>query len=154
VAQLWSLGNSGYHMKVRIYSWILATSYMLLGIVLYLVIPKFIAIFSGFDLESPFLTRSIFAIGPFGCLFFSAIIGIIVILKDFKFPSPYLNHFFALFLVLWVGCTLISIIRPIYEASGPIAVSPNKSPEPTAVTSCVPLSRASFLGRRWFSFGC
>ena len=66
-----------------------------------------------------------FAIGSLGCLCFPAMIGIVVVFKDIRSHSRYLNHIFTVLLVLWVCYTLVALLYPIIRENGPISMSPN-----------------------------
>jgi len=99
-------------MKKRIYPWILASAYVLFGMGLNHIIPKFQEMYSGFDIKLSFLTRVMISAGPFGRLGFPALMGVVVILTDNKFHSRYLNHIFAVILLLGVWCALGALILP------------------------------------------
>jgi len=121
------INTAGTFMKIRAYSMILAIAYLLFGVVLFYIIPKFQEMYSGYTIEPLFLARAMFAVGSLGCLCFSAMVSIVVILNDIKFHSRYPNLIFTTLLVLWVSYTPIALFYPIYEASKPISISPDKS---------------------------
>lgn len=105
-------------MKVRIVSWFLAGAYLGCGVLLFLFVQRCQGIFSGFNIQRPFLTRTILAAGPFGCLSFSVAVGVAVVLKDFRFRSSYLNPIFALVLVVWIVGVFWALFCSLSEAGG------------------------------------
>jgi hypothetical protein len=90
-------------MRIKIYSWIMASAYLLCGVVSLYLVPKFQDVLAGFNLPLPFLMKATCAVGTWGWLCLSAEVGIFVILKDLKFRSRYLNPFFTFLLVLWTA---------------------------------------------------
>ena len=114
-------------MKIKVYSRILAGIYALFGAALFLVIPKFEVFFSGLAKPLPFLTRAVFAVGPFGWLCLSVAVGTFVVLKDLRFRSRLLSPVFTFVLVLWMGCMAVALVFPLtflFSNSGPLAKMP------------------------------
>ena len=118
-------------MKIKVYSWILASAYLLCGVVLFLVTLKFQPwlqqAFSEVGMTLPFLTRATFVVGPYGWLLLAIASGTFVILKDLRFHSRLLSPLFTFILVLWVGCMAIALIYPLtflFRSSGLVAVVP------------------------------
>ena len=103
-------------MKVRTYSWVLAGAYLVCGVILFLVIPKFQEIYSGFNIEGSFLMRATLATGPVGCLCSSAAVAMFVVLKDVRFRSRLLNPIFTVVFGLWIICTPFALIYPLITA--------------------------------------
>jgi hypothetical protein len=56
------------------------------------------------------------ATGPVGCLCASAAVGSLVIFKDFRFRSRFLNPFFSVIFALWVICVPLALIYPLLTA--------------------------------------
>jgi hypothetical protein len=116
-------------MKIKVYSWTLASAYLLCGVVLFLVTLKFQPwlqqIYSGFGMTLPFLTKAAFVVGPYGWLLLAIASSTFVILKDLRFHSRLLSPLFTFILVLWVGCMAIALIYPLtflFRSSGQVAV--------------------------------
>ena len=91
-------------MKRRISSWILASVYLVWGVLLFLAVPKFQEIVSGFNISATLVMRVIFAVGPYGCLLLAIAIGIALILNDLRFHRRFVSLFFTVTLLLWVYC--------------------------------------------------
>jgi hypothetical protein len=100
-------------VKVKIYSWILASAYLLCGAALSFALFKIQAILSGFNIELPFMTRMALAVGPVGWLCVSVAAGLFVILKDLRFHSRLLNPLFTLVLVAWMICMAIALVSSL-----------------------------------------
>jgi hypothetical protein len=75
----------------------------LLSGVAFLFLSKFEDVLAGFNIPLPFLIKATFAIGAYGWLCLSVEVGILVILKDLKFRSRYLNPLFTFVLLLLVA---------------------------------------------------
>jgi len=99
-------------MKIKAFSWIVAGAYLLCGVMLFIVIPQFESIFSGFAAPLPLLTRTVFAIGPFGWLSLAVTFGALTILKDWRFRSRLLDLLFVMLFMLLVGCIPVALILP------------------------------------------
>jgi glucan phosphoethanolaminetransferase (alkaline phosphatase superfamily) len=69
----------------------------------FLVMPRFLSLFSeiGFG-HFPVFSTAVFAVGPMGWLLVMLVIGTLVILKDFRFPSRSLNAIFTAILALLI----------------------------------------------------
>ena len=90
-------------MRIKIYSWIMASTYLFCGVVSFLFIRWSKVVLADFNISLPFLMRATFAIGAYGWLCLSVEVGILVILKDLKFRSRYLNPLFTFVLLLLVA---------------------------------------------------
>lgn len=91
-------------MKVRIYSWILAGAYLLWGVLLFLAVPRFQEIVSGFNISATLVMRAMFAVGPYGCLLLAVAIGVALTLNNLRFHRRFVSLFFTITLLLWVYC--------------------------------------------------
>jgi hypothetical protein len=91
-------------MKKSIYSWILAGAYLVWGVLLFLAVPRFQEIVSGFNISATLVIRAIFAVGPYGCLILAAAIGSAIIFNDLRFHRRFVSLFFTITLLLWVYC--------------------------------------------------
>jgi hypothetical protein len=100
-------------MKVRISSWLLAGAYLASGWLLFLFVRHFHVIYLGFDIKGPLLTQAIFAASPLGCLLLFAATGVVIILKDLRFRSRYLNLLFTFILILGITCVVCSLFFPL-----------------------------------------
>jgi hypothetical protein len=114
-------------IRIKIYSWKLAGAYLICGLIFFfadLKIQPFIQnVFSGFNISFPFLTKAAFTVGPYGWIFLMAAVGAIVVLKDLKFQTRFLNPLFTVLLVLWVGCMVFTLSYPftlLFRGSGSI----------------------------------
>jgi type IV pilus assembly protein PilC len=99
-------------MKIKAFSWIVAGAYLLCGVMLFIVIPQFESIFSGFAAPLPLLTRTVFAIGPFGWLSLAVTLGALVILKEWRFRSRLLDLIFVMLFMLLAGCITVALFLP------------------------------------------
>ena len=90
-------------MKMRIYSWILASAYLVWGVLLFIEVAKFREVLSGFT-SLPFLKWATIAIGPYGWLFMAVAVSTTLILNDLKFHLRFVNIIFTIILPLWVCC--------------------------------------------------
>jgi hypothetical protein len=97
-------------MKTKISSWIIAGAYLLFGVWLYLAIPRFQGLFSGFNIRLSFLTRVALVVGPNGWLLLAVAAGTAVVLKDRRFYSRLWNPLFTLLFLLWVGGMAVALI--------------------------------------------
>jgi hypothetical protein len=88
-------------MKVRIFSWILAGAYLVCGVILFLFTSKIQDIYSGYNIQVPFLTRAMFSVGPYGCFFLAVAVGAALVLNDLRFQKRFVSLFFAITLLLW-----------------------------------------------------
>jgi type II secretory pathway component PulF len=100
-------------MKIKIYSWLLAGAYLLWGCGLFHVIPKFLGIFTGFNIQLPFSLRILLFVEPYGWLLLAVGLAGAVIVSDRRFRSRALNPLFSLLLVLWMGWTAFTLLRPL-----------------------------------------
>ena len=100
-------------MKIKIYSWILAGAYLLCGAAFFCMVLKAREIFSGFNIELPFMTRMALAIGPVGWLCALVVVGALVILKDMRFHSRLLNPFFTVSLGLSASLMVFALLAPL-----------------------------------------
>ena len=100
-------------MKISPFSWILAGAYLFCGLGICFVVLKLQALFSGFGIELPAITRVALGVGPVGWLCASLVAGLLVVLKDLKFRSRLLNQLFTLVLVSWVGCIAFAVLSPL-----------------------------------------
>jgi hypothetical protein len=91
-------------MKKRIYSWILASAYLVWGVLLFLAVPKFQETVSGFNISATLVMRTIFAFGPYGCLLLAVAIGVAIIFIDLRFHRRFVSLVFTVTLLLWVYC--------------------------------------------------
>ena len=101
-------------MKTTPYSWILAGAYLFCGLGIGYVVLKLQAIFSGFGIELPTMTRVALGVGPVGSLCVSLALGLLVILKDLRFRSRLLNPLFTLVLLSWVSCIALAVL-PLFQ---------------------------------------
>lgn len=132
IAEFESLDGNGTLMKIKVYSWILAGAYLICGAALFVVVPKCGAIFSGFDLPLPLLTRAALAVGAFGWLGIALIACALVVLKDLRFRSGLWSFLLTAFLVIWVGCVAVALLLPYTGATCGLqahGLSPGKSPQ-------------------------
>lgn len=85
----------------------------------FFVIPQFQSVlsertvYSEGGVQLPVLTRAVFAVGPWGSLFLPVAIGLLAILKDFRFHSRLLNPVFTLILALLACCVIIALFSPL-----------------------------------------
>jgi type II secretory pathway component PulF len=100
-------------MKIKLDTWILAGGYFVCGVMFFFVIPQFQTVFSGMSVQLPVLTRAVCALGPWGSLFLPVAIGLLAILKDFRFHSRLLNPVFTLILALLACCVIIALFSPL-----------------------------------------
>jgi hypothetical protein len=100
--------------RIKISSCILASLYLLFGAVLFHVLPQFEGIFAGFNVPLNFWMRAMFAIGACGWLCLAAEVAIFIVLKDLRFGSRFLNLFFTLVFLFWVGCTAYALFSPLF----------------------------------------
>jgi hypothetical protein len=89
-------------MKKRTYSWILASAYLVWGVLLFLAVPRLQAIVSGFNISATLLMRAIFAVGPYGYLFLAVAFGFAIVFNELRFHRRFVSLFFTITLLLWV----------------------------------------------------
>jgi hypothetical protein len=90
-------------MKMRIYSWILPSAYLVWGVFLFFDVARFQEELSGFT-SLPFLKGATLAVGPYGWLFTAVVVSTILILNDLRFHLRFVNIIFTIILPLWVYC--------------------------------------------------
>jgi hypothetical protein len=102
-------------MKVRIYSWFLASLYLLCGATFFVVVAKFQAFFSELEVPLPLLTRAVFFVSPLGWLALAVVVALAVVLKDLRFRSRFLNPLFTIILLVAVGGIAVALFVAILE---------------------------------------
>src|SRR5580704_2264378 len=90
----------GRSMRIKLCSWILAAAYFIFGLVIFLMVSRFAAMFANLGVTLPGITGAIYAVGATGWLVASFFGAIIVVLKDLKFQSTLLNPIFTLALIV------------------------------------------------------
>jgi hypothetical protein len=113
-------------MKVRTYSWILAASYLLCGVMFFVVVAKFQAILSELEVPLPLLTRAVFLVGPLGWLTSAVVVAVGVVLKDLRFRSRFLNPLFTVILFLAVGSIVVAPIVAVLDFEQGLPVTPQQ----------------------------
>jgi hypothetical protein len=101
-------------MKIKNFSWILASAYLLCGILCFLILTKFELLLSQIAVPLPALTRIVLAVGPSGSLCLMVTIGLMALLKDLKFQSPALGPIFTIVLAMLAGCILVGLLMPCF----------------------------------------
>ncbi len=97
-------------MKIKLYTWILAGAYFLCGVMVFLIMPRFLSLFSEAGMHQvPVFSTAVFAIGPLGWLLVTLVIGAFVILKDFRFRSRFLNPVFTVILALLMSGIIFAV---------------------------------------------
>jgi hypothetical protein len=105
-------------MKIRLFSWILAGSYLFCGLGICFVVLEQAKIISGFNFNLPVTTKVTLKIGPVGWLCAGLTVGILVALKDLRFRSRFLNPIFTLLLVAWVGYIAFGVLSLLSLLAG------------------------------------
>ena len=102
-------------MKIKPYTRILAGAYFLCGLTVFLVMPRFLSLLSEMGIgHFPVFSTAVFAVGPVGWLLVMLVIGTLVILKDFRFPSRSLNAVFTAILALLVTGIILTVMADWY----------------------------------------
>jgi hypothetical protein len=91
------------------FSWILAATYVICGLIFFRLVTRFSAIYSNLGVPLPALTKFVFFVGPLGWLALAFLGSILVVLKDLRFKSPILNPLFGWMLVLVIGTVVVAI---------------------------------------------
>ena len=105
-------------MKIRLFSWILAGSYLFCGLGICFVVLELTKIISGFNFNLPVTTRVTLKIGPVGWLCWGVTVGFLVALKDLRFRSRILNPLFTLLLMAWVGYIAFGVLSLLSLLAG------------------------------------
>jgi hypothetical protein len=97
-------------MKIKLYSWFLAGAYLLCGVMVFFVLPYFLAMLpQGGIQDFRVFYRAVFSVGPLGWLLVALTIAAIVVLKDFWFHSRFLNPVFTAILVVLASGIIFAI---------------------------------------------
>jgi len=103
-------------MKIKLYTRMLAGAYFLCGLMVFLIMPRFLSLFSEQGVKSfPVFSSAVFAVGPLGWLLVTLVIGAFVILKDFRFRSRSLNPAFTVILALLMSGIIFAVTVVWYE---------------------------------------
>lgn len=90
-------------MKIKPYTKILAGAYVLCGLLFFFITLHFRSLYSEEDVQVAFITKAVLAVGPLGWLLVTLVLAALVVLKDFRFRSRFMNSILTVFLALLVG---------------------------------------------------
>ena len=99
-------------MKIAVESWLLAAAYVAWGLWLWHALPKSLQIFAGSSVSVPAFALLTFQAGRTVCFSLALALGLLIVLKDKKCPTPLLNPLFGLLLVGWTGLTVFFVFLP------------------------------------------
>jgi hypothetical protein len=102
-------------MKIRPYTWKLAGAYFLCGVMVFIIMTIFLRWCSNANTPFPIFSTAVFAVGPLGWLMVMLVIGTLVVLKDFRFRSRFLNPVFTAILALLMSGIIFAVAVVWYE---------------------------------------
>jgi hypothetical protein len=102
-------------MKIRPYTWKLAGAYLLCGVMVFLIMTIFLRWCSNANIPFPIFSTAVFAVGPLGWLMVMLVIGALVVLKDFRFRSRFLNPVFTAILTFLMCGIMFAMAAVWYE---------------------------------------
>jgi hypothetical protein len=124
--------------KVKMSSWLLASGFILCGVLLAFDIAKFEEVFTELEVTPPPLTAGVFFVGPFGCLALTVLLAGGVVLNDLRFGSRILMLTLTLAMLAMVLYVVAAVFLPVLEC--PVGrlgrTSPNQSLERTGDPLC------------------
>jgi hypothetical protein len=86
--------------KIRVSSWIFALVYLIYGVFLFVIIPRFNSIFHEMNLSLPPLAAQVFSVPAFAWILSSSIIAILLITRDISGKKELFPDWLALSVLL------------------------------------------------------